>query len=204
MTLPKITIHESLKKILTEKVKFMLTEHDFNFEKIIELIQQGADVNVCDDEHSNTPLYWAAWYGEVEFAKQLVELGANVDVGNYDNTTPLIASIQKDMKVAPILIQAGANLDVRTSHLGDTALITACRLCSYEIISLLIGSGADISVKNDKGDTAFEVAQRVFNERPEARSERTLEVFKNEIHKHESRSSNERLAGIDNLFGLSR
>lgn len=60
------------------------------------------------------------------------------------------------------------------------------------------------SIKGRGGETAFEIAQRTFNESPEACSERTLEVIKNEMHKRESSSSNERLANVDSVFGLGR
>ncbi|KAJ8600071.1 hypothetical protein CTAYLR_001876 [Chrysophaeum taylorii] len=60
----------------------------------------------------DTPLHWAASFGQVEVAKALVASGAAVDAVNDDGATPLHeAAKSSNAAVATLLLEHGANAD---------------------------------------------------------------------------------------------
>ena len=52
----------------------------------------GIDIEDRDEEHESTPLHHAAYYGQVETVKWLVEKGAEKNARNNDGNTPLDAA----------------------------------------------------------------------------------------------------------------
>jgi uncharacterized protein YbjQ (UPF0145 family) len=55
-------------------------------------IDAGIDIEVRDEKHESTPLHHAAYYGQVETVKWLVEKGADKNARNNDGITPLDAA----------------------------------------------------------------------------------------------------------------
>ena len=55
-------------------------------------IDARVDIDVRDEEHQSTPLHHAAYYGQVETVKWLVEKGADKNARNNDGNTPLDAA----------------------------------------------------------------------------------------------------------------
>ncbi len=55
-------------------------------------IDARVDIDVRDEEHQSTPLHRAAYYGQVETVKWLVEKGADKNARNKDGNTPLDAA----------------------------------------------------------------------------------------------------------------
>ena len=52
----------------------------------------GIDIEVRDEEHKSTPLHHAAYFGQLETVKWLVEKGAGMNARNNDGSTPLDAA----------------------------------------------------------------------------------------------------------------
>ena len=52
-------------------------------------IDAGIDIEVRDEEHKSTPLHHAAYFGQLETVKWLVEKGAGMNVRNNNGNTPL-------------------------------------------------------------------------------------------------------------------
>ena len=52
----------------------------------------GIDIEIRDEKHKATPLYHAAYYGQLETVKWLVEKGAGMNARNNDGSTPLDAA----------------------------------------------------------------------------------------------------------------
>ncbi len=120
--------------------------------KARQLLDQGADANE-KDENQNTPLLWAATYGNAEIAKLLIEKGADVDARNKWLDTPLFLSIRKgNTDIAKLLIEKGADVNARDSAQWST-LHWAAYHGNTEIADLLIQKGVDVNTKNKFQDT---------------------------------------------------
>ena len=110
------------------------------------LIQQGADVNVSNDNGA-TPLHLATMEGHKEVVALLIEKGADVTVSNENGTTPLhFAAWDSEREIAAILIENGADINVRNKR-GNTPFHWATGKGDREIFNFLLDQGAEIDVR---------------------------------------------------------
>lgn len=126
------------------------------------------------DAKGNTLLFYATRYTYIQLLtdeiKQLITLGANVNVSDSSGCTPLINAVvmcQKTMTnsvttIPKLLLDAGANPN-HTTRKGNTALMLSFQssfVCSPMLVMLLIDSGTDLCVQNKYGYTALQCAIR--------------------------------------------
>ncbi|XP_015123310.1 uncharacterized protein LOC107045521 isoform X1 [Diachasma alloeum] len=84
-------------------------------DRVLQLLAAGIAVNSWDSEGSkNTPLHWAACYGNKEVIACLIDRGANIDAQNGCGATPLHEAVNRgDMEICQELLQAGASPHIR-------------------------------------------------------------------------------------------
>jgi ankyrin repeat protein len=146
------------------------------------LIAEGADVNAMDDDGdtpldrvmpfginktetadllrkhggktgAELSIHKAAEAGNIEAVKQHLAAGANVNAKDEDSKTPLLhAAVDGHKDVVELLIAKGADIELRCTTCGGTALGHAASGGHKEIIELLIEKGADVNAKS-KGET---------------------------------------------------
>ena len=141
------------------------------------LLYKGADVNIIKTDEGTTALMAASSGGNAEVVKLLLDKGANVNIKTNTGTTALItASSGGYAEIVKLLLDKGADVNIKTNE-GITALMetsnggyskkvifgkapTAAseREC-IEVVKLLLAKGADINVKNNKGETALMIAK---------------------------------------------
>ncbi len=115
-----------------------------------KLLAVGADVNARDEE-GNTPLIRASFYANPECVELLIENGADVNAANKAGATALIRAATSHEKTR-LLVDAGANIRVRTADLGNTPLILAARRAgNSRTVQLLLERGADATERNNAG-----------------------------------------------------
>ncbi len=117
-----------------------------------------------------TPLVYACRGDNGEHPEEilrLLELGADINIQNYKGKTGLHCAAKAGfLKVINLLMEKGANLDA-TDNNGETPLFEAIRstIKSSEkqraALEALLVKGADPNVKNRKGLTPLQVAQRM-------------------------------------------
>ena len=101
-------------------------------EVVRKLLDQGATVD-SRNYKQQTALHCAAKAGFVEIVKELLSKDALVDAIDIEGDTPLLTALKSNIK--------------RTDRL-------------LEVVELLVGAGADISLENKKGHSALSVASR--------------------------------------------
>lgn len=96
--------------------------------------------------------------GEIE---RLLDAGGNPDCESPDGV-PLVvlATVNKHLDCITTLVNAGANVNAKTQSKGNTALHEAVSLGGGggKYIDALIGLGAKANVKNDSGQTPYDLA----------------------------------------------
>jgi ankyrin repeat protein len=130
----------------------------------LELVQRFLDLHLLDvnkatdDMWAETPLHLA-----IERSEELVVLlleHPNIDINkqNGDGETPLILAIKlRKINIIKVLLAKDPNLDLQNAD-GNTAL-HLCAIFNYpEDAQLLLEHGADLSIRNNRGETVVSCA----------------------------------------------
>lgn len=110
------------------------------------------------NERGETPLHMAAIRGDVKQVKELISLGADVNVKDFAGWTPLHEACNLGYyDVAKVLIGAGA--EVNTQGLDDdTPLHDASSSGHKDIVKLLLRHGGNAYQANKRGERPVDVA----------------------------------------------
>jgi ankyrin repeat protein len=123
------------------------------------LIDKGADVNI-KNKYGSSSLHLASSCGYDKNIKLLIDANADINTRNNNLETPLISSVTgENIKAISTLIEHKANINDYDKD-GDTVLHYACLIntpLQKDIVELLLNSGADVNIKNNKGKTPIEL-----------------------------------------------
>jgi len=106
-----------------------------------------------------TALHFAAFFGGPEVARLLIDAGADIDVvsRNELKVAPLHSAVAGQVKVALVLLEHGAKVNVKQRH-GWTPLHGAADNGDDEVVDALLAAGADPEATTDSGLTAADSA----------------------------------------------
>lgn len=122
-----------------------------------ELLQNEEHINVnlpCGI-NGETILIKVCRAGEVEFARLLLEKGANVKVKTkwfYETILTLACQTSGNVEVVQLLLKHGAKISAR-NYFYQTPLMVASTHNDLELIQLLLAQGAKVNVKDHHGET---------------------------------------------------
>lgn len=127
-----------------------------NIPRVEELVKNGANINKID-EKERTPLIYAAIDGNREMFDKLIELGADVNLGNPLIHILLMEDGEEEEKME-WFIEKGANVNQQNEN-GETPLIHATMLSNQRAIDFLIENDADVNIRDTANEsTALEWA----------------------------------------------
>lgn len=113
----------------------------------VELTNHEDNINLPGPE-GMTPLHIAADFGRVEFAKALLDAGADIDPINVFGNTPLWVAMMKRTRTCPdgamirLLIEHGADPDRGEGDVTPLGLTKRIAGVPEDIIALLEGKAA--------------------------------------------------------------
>jgi ankyrin repeat protein len=128
--------------------------------RLSHLIDADRDVAEQWSADGWQPLHLAAYFGRTESARMLLDNDVPVAEVSRNALTvqPLhAAAAGQHAEIVWLLIASDAPVDARQRH-GWTPLHSAVSNADVESIKALIAAGADPSVANDEGTTAFDMA----------------------------------------------
>ena len=135
-----------------------------NIDTIRFFLERGADVDAVDEDHS-TLLHFASYHGRGGVARVLLEHGANINVRNGKDQTPLhqalvgIKNYNEDshLYLIQLLLEHGADVDALDND-HSTPLHLASQSGSVRATRRLLKHGANIHILNNDGHTPSQVA----------------------------------------------
>lgn len=105
----------------------ILTDTGFDYNKniIYDFVGRGADINTVSEK--GTPICFAVRAGDVEFLKDMISKGANVNLCGPDGTTALMfAAVRESPDCMNILLEAHADVTAKNVD-GGTVLTYAAK-----------------------------------------------------------------------------
>lgn len=102
--------------------------------------------------------------GNVKEVKRLISRGVDVNTTNRYGVTPLmVASLCNWPEVVRLLLDEGADTEMREGFFGCTALMFACMSGGWDSVQILLDHGASIEAMDSLQRTALSVARSVDN-----------------------------------------
>ncbi|GBG27421.1 ABC transporter B family member 11 [Hondaea fermentalgiana] len=98
----------------------------------------------------------------VEVCRLLVDHGVDVDIRGLNGQTPLHTATHNDnLDIIRYLLDAGADVNARTTYNGSTPLQWATAADNKRVVKVLVRAGADVCFCNFSGNTALHLATSV-------------------------------------------
>src|SRR5947207_6498821 len=96
--------------------------------------------------------------------RKLIESCADVNTADKDGTTALMHSvIESDVRMMKLLIDKGANINMKNSQDSTALMYAATNLAKTRV---LLDAGAEVKVKGKRGATPMSVALTTFGSTP--------------------------------------
>lgn len=125
------------------------------------LIDHGADKDSQDNE-GVTPLMLAIEKVKIKNISMLIACGASVDVTDNKGRNAMLHHFNDDGDVIKTLLDAGTYVDHQDQD-GNTPIHNEVNKKNMDGIQLLLEAGADVNIKNKKGQTLNDIFLRKRN-----------------------------------------
>jgi len=126
-----------------------------------------------------TPLHLASAHGHPIVSELLVQRGADVNALNHDRETPLHLAIRYGQLNVPDIARAQQTslTNINSQDRDDSASphsVLAAQSGHFNVVVLLLKSGANLNIRNSDEKTAFELAHDVLERLVEANLPRAV------------------------------
>lgn len=145
----------TLGKELFDLVNSKNYKDETDYEKVLELIFKGADIEYKNYEKGDFALLRCARKNYLRTFITLVKSGANINQKNNYLTTATMASARHGNKeILEILILMNADINAKSKD-GDNALISARNHHQVDCFYMLVNAGANLSVISQDGHSIY-------------------------------------------------
>jgi ankyrin repeat protein len=129
-----------------------------DLERVKALLKDNPKLVSSKDDHSATPLLWAANKGHKDVVQVLLDYKADVNATDGDGHSALHYAVFNDhLDVAVLLLANKADVKAKTS-VGETPLHVAAGSGHKDMAELLLTNKADVAAKSNTGLTPLHLA----------------------------------------------
>lgn len=152
-------VSEEEKETLGKELFDLITSKSFkdetDYEKVIELVYKGANIEYKNDKKGDYALLRCARKNYFKTFLVLIKAGANINQKNNYLTTATMASARHGNKeMLEILILMKADINAKSKD-GDNALISARNHHQVDCFYMLVNAGANLSVISQGGHSIY-------------------------------------------------
>ena len=110
-------------------------------------------------EEAQRDLIHAVWSNDPNRVREFLDSGLSVETKDVGGTPLLLTAAEEgSTRIVKILLERGANPNIRSPHYGQSPLHGACENFDVESIKDLVARGADVNAVDDHGQTPLMVA----------------------------------------------
>lgn len=91
---------------------------------------------------------------KIDLVKTILGRGADINSKNSNGLTPLLLSMNYDIKLAPYLILLGADVNAQAKN-GLNSLMVACRRTNFTMVKKLVHAKANLNLVDKNGRNAL-------------------------------------------------
>lgn len=153
-------------EIEADPKKHILWAAEHNKHEIVEkLLRENKDLVHSIDEDGYSPLHRASYNGHLDMIKLLLSNGADINSRTNDGWQPFHSACRWDnVQAAKLLIESGADVHATTAGKNTALHLAASHGEAEDMIKfLLYETDIDMTLTNNAGDTAEDVAKRNSN-----------------------------------------
>jgi hypothetical protein len=110
------------------------------------------------DEGEDPPLHAAAFSGDTDALRELLDAGADIERRNAEGETALHAAARDESEALRLLLERGADVRARSAK-GDTPLHVAAGWGATECVVALLDSGSQADARDAEGATPLHAAE---------------------------------------------
>ena len=143
-----------------------ISRKQYQFNEFKDMLEANPERILTRNSNGDTLLKIASLKDRYDAVKLLIELGANVNAVNSSGRTALHSACHAgNLESAKLLLDTNSIINIKDND-GSTPLLDLVEWSwgSFELFKLLIVKGADIHVKNSKGETALDIVNRLIQQ----------------------------------------
>lgn len=127
---------------------------------IINMLLQASDINInLKNIMGNTALHIAIFYGYTDLAYILINKGADLNIENVYQETPLLIAVTKNNYIIVEDLIKSKVIDIDHKNINnETSLMIAVKKGYTYIVNILLKAGANTYLLDPKGLSALEIA----------------------------------------------
>lgn len=130
---------------ISEEVEvFLRAARAKDVKRCAEILQSTPELVNSVEAGGFTAMHFAAFNGDLEMIKMLLDHHADASVANYDGNTPLVMAVKgHQIDAIHALLKAGVDIN-HSSSPGATPVLHAAAMGYVDVIRLLVSSGANV------------------------------------------------------------
>ncbi len=138
-------------------------------EMILLLLANGADINIQDDEKS-TVMSYISFINDLSVLKAIIKFGGNIHETTDLTEDTVLHNFCASGKpnIVKFLLDIGAKKDLQKLNFRKESVLHKAVLSKskekLDVLKILIENGADKNVKNEKGESPLELAEKLMND----------------------------------------